>query len=168
MEFSKYINFLLLSKLPPLYCAMKEFNETSIGQWSMAFFTNTTVGTKLQKKVASWFVTNYRITEWLRLKGTSGGHLVQYPVQAGWSTACCPRLGSEKNKRKKHPQNFMEYTSFFLNSKCYSFVGLVFSFFLSFFFDVFISFGTRGNFYETRSKSSAIWNKKKGFYFQTA
>lgn len=49
---------------------------------STAFFTNTAVGTKPQKKVTSSFVTSYRITEWLRLKGTSGGHLVQHPVQA--------------------------------------------------------------------------------------
>lgn len=32
----------------------------------------------------------YRITGWLRLEGTSGGHLIQPPAHAGPPSAGCP------------------------------------------------------------------------------
>lgn len=37
----------------------------------------------------------YRITEWLRLGGTSGCHWVQSPAQAGTHTAGCPGPGTD-------------------------------------------------------------------------
>lgn len=45
-------------------------------------------------KLLSWKVTylDYRITDWLRLAGTSGGHLVQPPAQAGIAGAGCPKV----------------------------------------------------------------------------
>lgn len=76
-----------------------------------------------------------------------------------------PQSRFRKNKRKKHPQNFTEYTSFFLNAKSYLFVVCQFLFFLDL---MFLSLLTQDKVFMKLEARVLLCtsNKKKGFFFK--